>query len=83
MRPILWLMAAALPLAAQPKLLVNARLDTRPASAGLEQSFRPLVTAQPQPAWIAYSVPSTRVNHRKRSGSTGETPRGQRLAIHA
>jgi HEAT repeats len=62
MRPLLWLIAAALPLAAQPKLLVNAKLDTRPAAAGLEQTFRPLVTAQPQPAWIAYSVPSTRVN---------------------
>jgi len=52
----------ALPLAAQPKLLVNARVDTRPAGAGLEQAFRPLVTGQPQPAWIGYSVPSTRVN---------------------
>ena len=62
MRPILWLMAAALPLAAQPRLLVNAKLDTRSAAAGLEQTFRPLVAAQPQPAWIAYSVPSTRVN---------------------
>src|SRR6266581_1035619 len=63
MRPLLWLtVAVALPLGAQPKLLVNAKLDTRPAAAGLEQTFRPLVTAQPQPAWIAYSVPSTRVN---------------------
>ena len=62
MRPLLWLMAAALPLAAQPKLLVNAKVDTRSAAAGLEQAFRPLVAAQPQPAWIAYSVPSTRVN---------------------
>src|SRR5664279_2171374 len=62
MRHILWLMAATLPLAAQPKLLVNAKVDTLSAAAGLEQTFRPLVTAQPQPAWIAYSVPSTRVN---------------------
>jgi HEAT repeats len=62
MKPLLWLMAAALPLGAQPKLLVNAKLDTRSAAAGLEQAFRPLVAAQPQPAWIAYSVPSTRVN---------------------
>ena len=61
MRLSLWLMAAALPLAAQPKLLVNAQLDKRSAAAGLEQTFRPMVTAQPQPAWIAYSVPSTRV----------------------
>ena len=36
MKPLLWLMAAALPLAAQPKLLVNAKLDTRSAAAGLE-----------------------------------------------
>ena len=62
MRPLLWLMAAALPLCAQPKLLVNAKLDTLSAVAGLEPTFRPLVAAQPQPAWIAYSVPSTRVN---------------------
>jgi len=62
MKLLLCLMTAALPLAAQPKLLVNAKLDTRPASAGLEPVFRPLVTAQPQPAWIGWSVPSTRVN---------------------
>jgi hypothetical protein len=62
MRPLLWVMAAVLPLGAQPKLLVNAKLDTRSAAAGLEQAFRPLVTAQPQPAWIAYSVATTRVN---------------------
>ena len=62
MRPFLWLMAATLPLVAQPKLLVNAKVDTHSAAAGLEQAFRPLVTALPQPAWIGYSVPSTRVN---------------------
>jgi hypothetical protein len=62
MKPLLWVMAAVLPLGAQPKLLVNAKLDTRSAAAGLEQAFRPLVTAPPQPAWIAYSVPTTRVN---------------------
>jgi HEAT repeat protein len=62
MRRFLWLMVAALPLGAQPKLLVNAKLDTRSAAAGLEQTWRPLVSAPPQPAWIAYSAPSTRVN---------------------
>ena len=62
MKPLLWVMAAALTLGAQPKLLVNAKLDTRSAAAGLEQAFRPLVTALPQPAWIAYSVPTNRVN---------------------
>jgi hypothetical protein len=55
-------MVAALPLGAQPKLLVNAKLDTRSAAAGLEQTLRPLVTALPQPAWIAYGVPTNRVN---------------------
>jgi len=60
MKPILWLMAAALGLAAQPKLLVNSKVDARSAAAGLEQTLRPLIAAQPQPAWIGYSVPSTR-----------------------
>ena len=61
MKTALWLMAAALPMAAQPKLLVNAQLDSRSAAAGLEPTFRAAVAAQPQPAWIAYSVPSVRV----------------------
>lgn len=62
MKPALWLIAAALPLglAAQPKLLVNAKLDSRSAAAGLDATFRAAVAAQPQPAWIAYSVPSVR-----------------------
>ncbi len=60
MRLALCLAAALLPLAAQPKLLVNAQLKTRSAASGLESAFRPLLQAQPQPAWIAYSVPSVR-----------------------
>jgi HEAT repeats len=59
----LWLLAAALPLAAQPKLLVNAKTDTRSAASGLEREFKGLLAAQPQPAWIGYSVPSTRTNN--------------------
>ncbi|HTX38762.1 MAG TPA: HEAT repeat domain-containing protein [Bryobacteraceae bacterium] len=51
---------AALPLAAQPKLLVNAQVDTRTASAGLESVFHGLLSQQPQPAWIGYSVPAVR-----------------------
>ena len=51
-------MAAALPLAAQPKLLINAKVDTHSAAAGLEREFRPLLTAEPQPAWIGYTVPA-------------------------
>jgi hypothetical protein len=60
MKPALWLLAAAIPLAAQPKLLVNAKVDTRSAAAGLEREFKALLAAQPQPAWIGYDVPSVR-----------------------
>src|SRR5207248_1373196 len=55
MRTSLLLLALSLPLAAQPKKLVNAQLDTRPAASGLESAFRPLV-ASAQPAWIGYIV---------------------------
>ena len=65
MRPALWLIAV-LPLAAQPKLLTNAKVDTRSAAAGLDREFRSLVTAQPQPAWIAYQVPTVRGNNLKK-----------------
>lgn len=60
MKPALCLVAAALCAAAQPKLLVNAKVDTRSASGGLESAFKALLTTQPQPAWIGYMVPSTR-----------------------
>jgi hypothetical protein len=53
-------MAAALSLAAQPKLLVNAQTDTRSAASGLESAYRALLTTQPQPAWIGWSEPSVR-----------------------
>src|ERR1700683_5228879 len=53
-------LAAALPLAAQPKLLVNANLDTRSAGSGLEATVNPLLASQPQPAWIAWAVPAVR-----------------------
>ena len=41
----LWLMAAALPLAAQPKLLINAKVDTRSSAAGLERELRKALAA--------------------------------------
>jgi HEAT repeat protein len=59
-RTLSLLFAVALPVFAQPRLLINAQLDTRPADAGLEREFRALLAAQPQPAWIAYSVPFNR-----------------------
>lgn len=63
MNAALWLMALALPLAAPPKLLINAKLDTTSAAMGLERVFQPLAGAQPQPAWIGYSVPLARGYH--------------------
>ncbi len=60
MNAALWLMALALPLAAPPKLLINAKLDTTSAAAGLDRAFQSLVGGQPQPAWIGYAVPSAR-----------------------
>src|SRR5947209_7023232 len=60
MKRALWVLAAALPLAAQPKLLVNAQTDMRSAASGLEREYRTLLAAQPQPAWIGYSVPAVR-----------------------
>ena len=49
-----------LTLAAQPRLLTNAKVDTRSAAAGVEREFRALLTGEPQPAWIAWTVPSVR-----------------------
>ncbi|HEV3201047.1 MAG TPA: HEAT repeat domain-containing protein [Bryobacteraceae bacterium] len=63
MKHAIWLLAAAMPLAAQPKLLINAQVQTHSAAAGLESQFKALLSAQPQPAWIAYSVPSVRTNN--------------------
>jgi hypothetical protein len=57
-RVALLVLAAALQAAAQPKLLINAQVDTRLVSAGLEREFQSLLSAQPQPAWIGYAVPS-------------------------
>ncbi len=60
MKTTLCLLAFCAALAAQPKLLVNAQLDTKSAGGGLEAAFRPLLTAQPQPAWIGWAVPAVR-----------------------
>ena len=57
MKPALCLMAAALVVGAQPKLLVDAKVDSR-SGAALDREFKTLVAAQPQPAWIMYDVPA-------------------------
>jgi HEAT repeat protein len=60
-----WLLMLGLPLvlAAQPKKLVNAQVDVRPAAGGLIREIQTLQTAQPQPAWIGYTVPSLRTRN--------------------
>ena len=59
MRAALWLMAAALPLAAQPKLLVNAQTGY-PVRGGRTGADAPAPDRRARPAWIGYSVPSVR-----------------------
>jgi len=59
-RRALLLLVLGLPLAAQPKLLINAKPDVQSAASGLEPAFKALLPAQPQPAWIGYTVPSVR-----------------------
>jgi hypothetical protein len=56
---MLALVLAALAAAQAPSALVNANVDTRSASSGLEATVRTLLAAQPQPAWIAWAVPTT------------------------
>ena len=48
--------ALAAPADAPPRL-VNARLETRSAAAGLEPALRSAVAAARDPAWIGYAVP--------------------------
>ena len=55
-------------LAQQPKI-VNARSETRSATAGLEPAFRAIQTAQMEPAWIGYAVPAIPGRHRMCCGS--------------
>jgi hypothetical protein len=52
---IVVLAALAVAAFAQPKI-ENAKLQTRPVNGSLEASFRTLVSAQSDPAWIGYSV---------------------------
>lgn len=60
MNAAVWVIAAALPLAAPPKLLVNAQVQTASAASGLDRTFRSLVSAQTQAGWIGYAMPLAR-----------------------
>jgi len=55
MRPILFLLAAGLCLAQQPRI-TNAKFDTRAVASGLEREFQSIAAAQTGPAWIGYAV---------------------------
>ncbi|HET7219813.1 MAG TPA: HEAT repeat domain-containing protein [Vicinamibacterales bacterium] len=49
--------AAAVVAAAQQPRVSNGKVTPQPAGAQFQQSFRALVSAQPDVAWIGYSVP--------------------------
>jgi len=51
------LVSSAAAFAQQPRL-VNGRLDVQAAGSNLDAAFRRLVSAQAEPAWIGYSVPT-------------------------
>lgn len=50
--------SAAVAGAMQQPRIGNARLTTQPAASPFAQSFRTLVAAQGEPAWIGYAVPA-------------------------
>ena len=52
------LLASAGAAADQPAGLLNARIETRSAAAGLEKEVRALLGARSEPFWIGYEVPS-------------------------
>ncbi|HSK08773.1 MAG TPA: HEAT repeat domain-containing protein [Vicinamibacterales bacterium] len=64
---------AAVVVAAQeaPARLTNARVQPRSVPSGLEQAFNSLVSAQQQPAWVAYSVPAIPGDRRSCDASEG------------
>ena len=59
------ILAALAPLAAAQANIVNAKLDTRAATAGLEREYRAIAEAAAAPAWIGYSVPAIEGDHRE------------------
>jgi HEAT repeat protein len=56
-------LALAAPALAQQPRLTNGRLVPQPAGQGLERTFRDLVAAQTEPAWIGYAVPIAAGDH--------------------
>src|SRR4051812_68132 len=52
--------------------ILNGRLDNQAAGSNLASTFQRLVTAQPEPAWIGYSVP-TQTGTNRQSCCYGDT----------
>jgi hypothetical protein len=64
------LVAWSLPAAyAQAPQLVNAKLETRPATADFQTQWKDAIRAQQAPAWFGYSVPAVEGNHQMCCGS--------------
>ena len=55
-------MAAAFAAAGQARI-VNARLETHAATAGVESEMKAFLAAQAEPAWIGYTVSATNGEH--------------------
>ena len=71
-RPTFLLVAVAAMAVAQQPSLVNARVERRSASAGLDRQFRAIASAQAEPAWIGYAVPATPGRHQMCCNSYGD-----------
>ncbi len=52
-----WILLVSLPAAAQQPRIVNAKIESRSAAAGLDGVFRGLLSGQTGPAWIGYAAP--------------------------
>src|SRR5437879_12902864 len=66
------MLATAPPVTAQQPRVVNAKMQTRPAAAGLEKEFRTLLSAQAEPAWTGYAVPMIAGQHKMCCYSSGD-----------
>jgi hypothetical protein len=70
------LLAPGAAAADQPAGLVNARVETRSAAAGLEKEVRALLAARPEPFWIGYAAPSARSHNSCCWSSVDDVSRG-------
>ncbi len=78
MRAVLLVVAvASLALAQQPRL-TNAKLETRPVTAGLDQEFHAIAAAGNGPAWIGYAVRAVPGEHQMCCYSSFEDGAGNR-----